>query len=64
MEFNYVSFGKLVVGPDRYDWSEMEELLNDVKSRGNQTIVPVFLEYPGHYDAIPKFLTSLIRNGN
>ena len=46
MEFNYVSFGKLVTGPNEFDWTAIESLLNDVQSRGNQSIVRVYLEYP------------------
>ena len=58
MEFNYVSFGKLVTGPNEFDWTAIESLLNDVQSRGNQSIVRVYLEYPGQKNLIPKFLVD------
>ena len=56
LEFSYIKFSDLVVGPDCYDWKPLEKLLNDVKSRGNQTIFRVYLEFPGHRDVIPRFL--------
>jgi len=60
LEFSYVSFSDLVVGPKKYDWQPLEDLLDDVKSRGNQTVFRVYLEYPGQKGGVPKFL---IENG-
>lgn len=56
LEFSYIRFSDLVVGDDRYDWQPLETLLNDVKSRGNQTVFRVYLEYPGGKSGVPKFL--------
>ena len=56
LEFSYIKFSDLVVDDDRYDWQPIEELLNDVKSRGNQTVFRIYLEYPGEKSGIPKFL--------
>ena len=58
LEFSYIKFSDLVVGPDRYDWQPLEELLDDVTSRGNQTVFRVYLEYPGGESGIPKFLVK------
>ena len=58
MEFNYIGLNQLVVGKDKYDWTKLEALLNDVAKRGNQTIFRVFLEYPGQPSAIPSYLTD------
>ena len=55
MEFNYLPLNKLMVGANQFDWSAMEELLNDVSSRGHQTVVRVWIEYPGK-NGIPAFL--------
>lgn len=60
LEFNYLPFSDLVKGYDEFDWTKMEELLNDISSRGNQAVVRVFLEYPGKKNVIPEFL---IRDG-
>ena len=56
MEFSYVGLAKLVVGEGQYDWSAMEELLDDIASRGNQTVTRVYMEYPKKTDGIPKYL--------
>ena len=56
MEFNYVPLSDLMSGMDEFHWQPLEELLNDVASRGHQTIFRVWMVYPGHDDGIPKFL--------
>lgn len=56
MEFNYLPLSKLVIDVDKYDWNPLEKLLDDIASRGNQTVFRVFLEYPGKKNCIPKFL--------
>lgn len=56
LEFSYLSFGKLMKGPQTFDWSPMEELLDDIASRRHQAVVRIWLEYPGHKDGIPQFL--------
>lgn len=56
MEFDYLPLGKLMTGPDRFDWRPLEKLLDGAASRGNQAVFRVWLEYPGHADGIPGFL--------
>lgn len=56
MEFNYLPLAKVVVGPEKYDWKPLDELLNDIAARGNQSVFRIFLEYPGKKNCIPKFL--------
>ncbi|QDV15333.1 hypothetical protein CA51_52470 [Rosistilla oblonga] len=56
MEFNYLPLAKLVTGPGQYDWQPMDAMLEDIASRGRQTVVRVFLEYPGRKNLIPQFL--------
>ena len=60
LEFNYLPLSALVVGPDRYDWTPMEKLLDDVAGRGHQAIFRIFLEYPGRKNAIP---AGLLKDG-
>ncbi len=60
MEFNYLPLSALVKDPDQYDWAEFDKMLDDIASRGHQTVTRVFLEYPGKQDVIPPFL---IKNG-
>lgn len=56
MEFSYLPFSKLNVGPKKYDWSDLEKLLDDIASRGNMAVIRIYLEYPGKKDGIPKYL--------
>lgn len=56
MEFDYLPLSRLVVGPGRYDWKPLEVLLDDIASRGHQTIFRVYLEYPGQPSGIPDYL--------
>ncbi|MFO1000584.1 MAG: DUF4832 domain-containing protein [Planctomycetaceae bacterium] len=56
LEFSYVGFGELVKGYEDFDWQPLEELLNDISSRGHQAVFRIYLEYPGKTNIIPKFL--------
>lgn len=56
LEFNYVALGALMTGPNSFDWSPLERLLDDVAGRGHQLVLRVFLEYPDREDGIPAFL--------
>jgi hypothetical protein len=58
MEFNYLGLAKLVVGPEQYNWKPLEELLDDIASRGNQAVVRIYMEYPGKKDGIPEHLVK------
>ncbi len=58
MEFSYLALSELMTGPKTFNWQPLEELLDDVASRGNQTIFRVFLEYPGKKEGIPEFLVK------
>lgn len=56
MEFNYLPLSAINTGPKQYDWTAMENLLNDIASRGNMAVVRVYLEYPGKKNSIPQYL--------
>lgn len=56
MEFSYLPLSQLVVGEKQYDWQPLEDLLNDIASRGNQAVVRIFMEYPGKKEGIPQYL--------
>ncbi len=58
MEFSYLALSELMTGPETFNWQPLEELLDDVASRGNQTIFRVFLEYPAKKEGIPGFLVK------
>lgn len=56
MEFSYLPLSELVVGPEKYNWSPLERLLDEVAGRGHQAVFRVFLEYPGKTGCIPAYL--------
>ncbi|XVJ60417.1 MAG: DUF4832 domain-containing protein [Tepidisphaera sp.] len=56
LEFNYLPYSALVKGYDEFDWTALEQLLDDIASRGHQAVFRVFLEYPGKKGVIPEFL--------
>ncbi|MFO0939924.1 MAG: DUF4832 domain-containing protein [Pirellulales bacterium] len=56
LEFNYLPYSSIVKGYDQFDWSELEQMLEDISSRGHQVVVRIFLEYPAKTEVIPKFL--------
>lgn len=58
LEFNYIPYSALVKNFDDYDWQPLEQLLNDVASRGHQAVIRIFLEYPDKSDIIPPFLIN------
>jgi hypothetical protein len=58
LEFNYLPYSALVNGYDEFDWSPLEELLDDVAGRGHQAIFRIFLEYPDKHGVIPDFLLN------
>ena len=58
MEFNYLPLGQLMSGMDEFNWQPMEELLDDVASRGHQAVLRVWMVYPDQNEGIPKFLIN------
>lgn len=58
MEFNYLPLSAFVTAENTYDWTRLEKLLDEVASRGRQTIFRAYLEYPGHRDVIPNYLVQ------
>ena len=57
MEFAYLPLSDLMVGPNEFRWQKLEERLDDIASRGHQTVFRIWMEYPGHEEGIPPFLT-------
>lgn len=56
MEFSYLPLSDLMVGEKDFRWEPLDKLLDDIASRGNQTVFRIYLEYPGKSEGIPKFL--------
>lgn len=60
MEFNSLPLSDLMLDMDEFSWDSLEKLLDDVASRGHQTVFRVWMVYPGHTEGIPEFL---VRDG-
>jgi len=58
MEFSYLPYSAVVKGYDDFDWKPLEDLLDDVASRGHQAVIRIYLEYPGKTNVIPEFLIN------
>jgi len=58
LEFNYLPLSSLMTGMQEFHWEPLEELLNDVASRGHQTVFRIWMVYPGHDDGVPEFLVK------
>ena len=58
LEFNYLSYAAIAKDFDSYDWNPIEQLLDDVSSRGHQAVIRIFLEYPNKSGVIPPFLVN------
>ena len=67
LEFRYFALGDVLVGEAtngdfEFDWSRVEDFLNEVKSRGCQAVFRIHCEYPQEAAAskveIPKFLVG------
>ncbi|MEZ6058383.1 MAG: DUF4832 domain-containing protein [Planctomycetaceae bacterium] len=56
MEFSYLPLSDLMLGPNEFDWKPLEKVLDDIASRGHQTVFRIWMEYPSHDGGIPKFL--------
>ncbi len=56
MEFFHLPLSDLVTGPDRFDWTALEDKLESISGRGHQAVFRVWMEYPGQNKGIPEFL--------
>jgi hypothetical protein len=58
LEFGYLALSDLLVGPSKFDWGPLDRLLDDVASRGCQTVFRVWMEYPGQPTGVPGWLIA------
>lgn len=58
MEFWYFPMNGLMTGPNSFDWSPIEDKLDEINSRGCQAVIRVYTEYPGRPPAVPQFVVD------
>lgn len=56
LEFDYLKFSDLMVGPENFDWKPLESRLNVIASRGCQAVFRIWIEYPNQPSGLPPFL--------
>jgi hypothetical protein len=56
MEWNYLPLRSLMSGPTNFNWASLDALLNNVASRGHQTVFRIYLDYPRLPTGIPQYL--------
>lgn len=59
LEFRYVSYAEVITGPDQYDWSPLETVLNEVAGRGHQAIIRWHDTYVGQPSGVPEYIRRL-----
>lgn len=58
LEFNYLSLASLMTGPTNFNWAPLERLLDDIASRGCQSVFRVYMEYPRKPSGVPAYLVE------
>lgn len=58
LEFAYMEYDKVSPAPGVYDWSCLEEVLNDVASRSHQAILRFRYTYVGKQCAVPAWIKN------
>ncbi|GEM_PF-104237 len=59
LEYSYMLYEDVVIGQDTYDWNPVEELLNEMSSRGHQAILRFRFSYPGYTTSVPQYIKDL-----
>lgn len=58
MEWDYFPLNKLMPEADDYDFSALEEALDDCASRRHQMVMRVYVDYPTKESGLPKYLIA------
>ncbi|HSC67892.1 MAG TPA: hypothetical protein VLC79_09390 [Cellvibrio sp.] len=58
LEYAYVRPSDVVIGDNLYDWSAVENLLEQIRGRGKQAILRWYYVYPGRATAVPNYIKN------
>ncbi|MCW2982396.1 MAG: hypothetical protein JWO14_4123, partial [Solirubrobacterales bacterium] len=58
MEWAYFPVSAVMTGPNTFNWSQVDSVLNDIASRGHQTAFRFYLDYPTKPSGIPQYLLN------
>ena len=56
MEYFYIPLNDVMTGENRFDWTKLEENLDVIASRGHQSVLRFYLDYPNRPTGIPQYL--------
>jgi len=58
LEFSYLPLAAVMKGPTNFDWTPLENLLDDIAARGCQSVFRFYLEYPRKPSGVPEYLIA------
>ncbi|MFG0264182.1 MAG: DUF4832 domain-containing protein [Rhodopirellula sp. JB055] len=56
MEFRYCGYDEVAIGPNRWDFTKVEQILDDIASRSHQAVLRFRFVYPGKTTTVPAFI--------
>lgn len=59
MEFTYMRYSDVCREKDKYDWTPVEEFLDEVASRGHQAVIRFWYSYVGKSSGVPAYIKKL-----
>lgn len=59
LEFSYVKYSEVMIGPNEYDWSFLDKKLDTIAARKHQTIIRFFDTYVGKPTGVPQWIRNL-----
>ena len=60
LEYSYIKFSNIVRLKNQFNWEEVDNLLNQVASRGHQAILRFYFVYPGQPTTVPAYIKNSI----
>lgn len=59
LEYSYMSYADVVKGKGVYDWTPVEELLDEMASRNHQAVLRFRFSYPGRTTTVPQYIKDM-----
>ena len=56
LEWDYLPLRSLMTGPTNFNWAPLDAKLDDIASRGHQTVFRIYLDLPSLPTGIPQYL--------
>jgi hypothetical protein len=59
LEYSYMLYNDIVKQKGVYDWSKLEQKLNNIAARGHQAILRFRFTYPGYQTSVPDYIKAM-----